>query len=601
VYATIPREQSRQGKHGGGRSAKAGKEHHLRSSGALTRRAERMETDRSRLVFDRRAQALEFAALTHDRRSYRNRKYPIVATIDGCAAPAGQSVAGKVAGKRRRTRPLPPLGGRSQSGSRSAEPTPARTAVLVGAVLLTKHLVNKLQARRSPSSRANEPKPYRPPPRDLAVPEERKPLGFFARVARFFREWGLACTVSSLMLPGSIAIATVLLFLTRHRALGKHANWSTELNRTNARVCFFGAVVGLAFCVLLAAAACRRFTRAESACPEPYDELRERFDDLGARLAVVFGCASEPASDQSPAKQIWREAACREASQHLAYLEHDFSQPTPIGLRWLLATGYLDAWRRLHAVEQSLLVLEPDPRILSESLHDELRLDGSTIPQSTALLKRLRAAVLSIDPLAADYLIEAPAAPKQGTKVGARAVISQVRGAISEFRDSRREGLVRARNRLFGTVIFVGTTGCVLLFIAILGGAGKRAVEAAAAFYLVGALVGLVKQLQSAATGGSAAESDYGLGVVRLISTPLFSGLAAIGGVVLFKLAQGQGSVKATSFSMKTTFDLRSNPYGLVAAAVFGLTPALLFAGLRQRVEQYRTDLSKSSSPAGGQ
>jgi hypothetical protein len=302
------------------------------------------------------------------------------------------------------------------------------------------------------------------------------------------------------------------------------------------------------------------------------------------------------------AEQSWREAAHREASQHLAYLEHSFIHPTPIGLPWLLATGYLDAWRRLHAAEQSLLALEPDPRVLSESLHDELRLDGSTIPQSSALLKRLRAAAVAIDPAAADYLIEAPAAPKQGDKVGARAVISQVRGAISEFRDSRREGLVRARNRLFGVVVFVGLTGCVLLFIAILGGAEESEIKAIAAFYLVGALVGLAKQLQSAATGGSAAQADYGLGVVRLIETPLFSGLAAIGGVVLFKLAQetttGTGTGAGEAFSLKTTFNLDENPYGLVAAAIFGLTPSLLFAGLRQRAEQYRTDLSKSSSQA---
>jgi hypothetical protein len=469
--------------------------------------------------------------------------------------------------------------------------------VIVGAVLLTQQLLNKLRPGRDPS-RAGEANKCMPPTREIAIPDKEKRLGFFPRLGRFFREWGLACTVSSLMLPGSIAIATVLLFLTRPSARAKNSHWSTALNRTDPRVCFFGAVIGLAFCVLLAAVVCRRFTRAESACPEPYDELRARFEALETRLAAVCDGASEPPRERSLAEQSWRAAALREASQHLAYLEHYFVQPTPIGLRWLLATGYLDAWHRLHTVEQSLLVLEPDPRVLSESLHDELRLDGSTIPQSGALLKRLRAAVVTIDPSAAEYLIEAPAAPKQGDKVGARAVLSQVRGAISEFRDSRREGLVRARNRLFGVVIFVGLTGCVLLFIAILGGPGKKAVVAVAAFYFVGALVGLAKQLQSAASGGSAAQTDYGLGVVRLIQTPLFSGLAAIGGVVLFKLAQGTGAGANESFSLKTTFDLGENPYGLVAAAIFGLTPALLFAGLRQRVEQYRTDLSKSSSQA---
>jgi hypothetical protein len=507
-------------------------------------------------------------------------------------------MARKVANRPRRKRTHRRLGSRSQTRSQSPELTPARTAAIVAAVLLTQQLLNKVRRGRDQPLRTDRSNASVPPARGVCRSEKTEPLGFRTKLGRFFREWGLACTVGSLMLPGSIAVATVLLLLTRPRA-ATHPHWSTALNRTDARVCFFGALIGLAFCVLLAAVACRRFTRAASACPEPYDELRNRFDDLRARVAAVSDFASDSHSDRTLAEQQWREAARGEACQHLAYLDEYFARPSPIGLRWLLATGYLDAWRRLHLVEQSLLVLEPDPRVLNESLHDELRLDGSTIPQSSALLKRLRAAIITIDPSATVYLIESPADSKQADKFAARAVISQVRGAISEFRDSRREGLVRARNRLFGTVIFVGLTGCVLLFIAILGGAGKNAIEAVAAFYLVGALVGLAKQLQSAATGGSAAQSDYGLGVVRLIQTPLFSGLAAIGGVVLFKLAQDQGAGTGESFALKTTFNLSENANGLVAAAVFGLTPSLLFAGLRQRVEQYRTDLSKSSSQAG--
>ena len=170
-------------------------------------------------------------------------------------------------------------------------------------------------------------------------------------------------------------------------------------------------------------------------------------------------------------------------------------------------------------------------------------------------------------------------------------MLAQVKSAINEFRDGRREGLVRARNRLFGTVIFSGITGCTLLYVAILSGADKTQILAASAFYLVGGIVGLVKQLQSAATGGAASQDDYGLGVVRLIQTPLLAGLAAIGGVVLVQLTAQTGGDK---FSLDNTFDLSKNPYGLVAAAFFGLTPSLLLSSLQQRVDQYRTDLSKS-------
>jgi hypothetical protein len=409
---------------------------------------------------------------------------------------------------------------------------------------------------------------------------------------RFLKESLLAFTVSSLMLPGAIAVATVLLVLTGPGAKGSF-RWSTALNRTPPRICFYGALIGFGFCVLLAIFACRRFTRAESACPEPYDQLHQRFDGLKTRVEVV--CTGDPCPPDAPQQADWREAARREALEHNAYLERRFRRPSPVGLPWLLATGYIDTWRRVHAIEQSLLVLEPVPRLVSEALDDETRLDGSNIPQSSALIKRLRVAVAGLDAAAVPYLIEAPPLPESSDEAAARAALVQVRGAISEFRDSRREALVRARNRLFGTVIFAGTTACVLLFVAVLAGAPRSSIEAVSAFYLVGAIVGLVRQLQLAATA-TASQADYGLGVVRLVQIPLFSGLAAVGGVVLVKLAQGQGTTGAAAFSLSETFDLGANPYGLVAAAIFGLTPALLFSGLQRRAEQYRTDLSKSDS-----
>jgi hypothetical protein len=411
--------------------------------------------------------------------------------------------------------------------------------------------------------------------------------GRLRRLRRLFEESFLALAVSGLMLPGAVAVATVFLFLTAPNDEGPH--WNSALNRTEPRVCLFGAVIGLVFCALLALLACRRFTRADSACPGPYNELRQGFDDVTKRFAA--GCDD----DEFRAEAC---AACREACRHITYLEPIFAQPSPVGLPWLLGTGYIDAWRRLHAIEESLLVVEPVPRVVHDALDDEMRLDGSTIPQSATLLKRLRAAVANLDKTAVGYLKEAPQLPESNAppdKASARAALAQVRGAIDEFRDGRREGLVRGRNRLFATVIFAGLTGCVLLFVAILSGrTPKDSILAVSAFYLVGGVVGLVKLLQSAASAASVSQEDYGLGVVRLIQTPLFSGLAGVGGVVLVQLAQLQQDEH--TFSLSGTFDLDTNPYGLIAAAFFGLTPALLLSGLQQRVEQYRTDLNKSEA-----
>jgi hypothetical protein len=417
------------------------------------------------------------------------------------------------------------------------------------------------------------------------------------RISRFLHESFLSLVVSSLMLPGAIAVATVFLFLTgppRRKGDGGFTRWHTALNQTPPRACLFGAAIAAVFCVLLGIGACRRFTRANGACPGPFDQLSQGFDAVKKRLSTV---CPDPQPADAP-------TACREAAQHSAHLQQDmFTQPPPVGLPWLLGTGYVDGWRRVHAIEEALLSLEPAASVVRYALGDEMRLTGSNIPQNAALLKRLRAAVVSLSPTAVRYLIEPPppqieppppqAATPEEAKEEAKAVLSQVKGAVNEFRDGRREALVRARNRLFGTVIFSGITGCTLLFVAILAGATKTQILAASAFYLVGGIVGLVKQLQSAATGATASQDDYGLGIVRLIQTPLLAGLAAVGGVVLVQLTS---LTKGQSFSLTDTFNLHENPYGLVAAAFFGLTPALLLSSLQHRIDQYRTDLSKSGS-----
>jgi hypothetical protein len=402
----------------------------------------------------------------------------------------------------------------------------------------------------------------------------------------FAKQSVLGIVAAAVMLPGAIAAATVFLFLTSPAGGGSGAQWDSALNRTAARCCFFGSLIGIGFCVLLGIVFCRRFSRADSACPTAYDQIRQGLAQVKQRLAE--GCG-DPAAPTVP-------APCVRAAEHVAYLENVVSESAQAGLPWFLGTGYIDAWRRLHAIDEAVLFIEPTPLVLLDAFSDEIRLQGSNIPQSQALLKRLRLAVLSLSEKAAHYLSEAPPRGEASSESEARAALVQVRLAITEFRDSRREGLVHARNRLFATVIFAGITGCVLLYVAILSGAPKSSIVAVSAFYLVGGVVGLVRQLQIASAEEAGSQDDYGLGVVRLIQTPLFSGLAAVGGVVLVKLTQGQGAGSTAAFSLGTTFNLAKNPYGLVAAGFFGLTPALLLAGLQQRIDQYKTDLSKSGS-----
>jgi hypothetical protein len=405
------------------------------------------------------------------------------------------------------------------------------------------------------------------------------------RIPGFLKESVLACVVGALILPNMIAIATVTFVLSAPPS-GRH-QWDDALNRTPTRCVFFGVLFALLFYVPFSVLALRRFARADGACPDVFAELHQEYDEVQARLQAEDGAGAKKES-----------AAYTEASRHCAHLDEAFADPKQVKLRWLLASGYLDAWRRLHAADNALMFLEPDDKLVSRSLDDEMRLQGSTIPLSAVLQSRLRIAVERISTSASSYFIDLPnprtapsgKAQEEMAKPEAVAVLAQVSAAIDEFRDKSREGLVRSRNRPWAAVIVEGITGCVLLGVAVLSGAGKSSITAVAAFFLVGGIVGLIRQLQVAAT--DIAQDDYGLGIVRLFQTPLLSGIAGVGGVILVKLSQGQPVL----LQLQKTFDLQRNPYGLVAAAIFGLAPSLLLAGLQQRADQYKSDLAHSDT-----
>ena|SRR5436309_14798417 len=70
--------------------------------------------------------------------------------------------------------------------------------------------------------------------------------------------------------------------------------------------------------------------------------------------------------------------------------------------------------------------------------------------------------------------------------------------------------------------------GFTLAALAVIANAPHPSLIAATAFFLVGAVVGLFKQLYLDASTETATD-DYGLSTARLSHTPLFSGLAALG------------------------------------------------------------------------
>lgn len=170
----------------------------------------------------------------------------------------------------------------------------------------------------------------------------------------------------------------------------------------------------------------------------------------------------------------------------------------------------------------------------------------------------------------------------------ARSVLREVRYTLSEFRDNRWEAMVRVRNQFVCTMIFTGLTTYVLLQFAIIAGATQQEIISATAFYLVGALVGLFSRLYNESQTSKSID-DYRLALSRLVATPLYCGLAAVGGVLITQ--------KFTT--LVDIYDLKNILSGLIVAAVFGLTPSLLINTLQKQTEQYKTDLKSTAASQG--
>ncbi len=192
----------------------------------------------------------------------------------------------------------------------------------------------------------------------------------------------------------------------------------------------------------------------------------------------------------------------------------------------------------------------------------------------------------------------------------ARGTIREIRHTLNEYRDLLWEGIIRSRNRLMGGVFITSLATYVLLGVAILAalplGTGpqdeRSALLAASAYYIVGAIAGLfgtIYRLSTAKADGATRTDvdDYGLTMARLISTPLLSGLAGIGGAIIYNTLVIQVASSA-SFTLSAIFSLNRLDY-LIAAAAFGFAPSLLFQGLQQRSNNDVSALQ--SSKASGQ
>src|SRR5262249_43615166 len=119
------------------------------------------------------------------------------------------------------------------------------------------------------------------------------------------------------------------------------------------------------------------------------------------------------------------------------------------------------------------------------------------------------------------------------------AILRLVRRTINEFRDENWDGLARTRALFLMIVLSITLATYGLVLLAIAAGVPAYVMGAAMAYFLVGAVVGLVSRFQSLRQQETTVD-DFGLSRDRLTWMPLLSGWAAVGGVVLAAMISPQ-------------------------------------------------------------
>jgi hypothetical protein len=332
-----------------------------------------------------------------------------------------------------------------------------------------------------------------------------------------------------------------------------------EANLTSPRIVLVWAILAALLFWVLTAIAYSPMTGAKVANSRSYWLLRARIDGLRNRQVKV--CQAQPADPN-----------CIEAGEGIAKAD---SMLDGSGLQWVSERGYIAVWERTHRAEEALMDAEDKDELLLDVEHELLQLKGAAIPLGDDLLQLVKEAKT--------FLSTGKAAPGSGvvSLIGARKALKEVRYNINVFRDNTWSGMVALRNQILSTLVLTELAGFAVLGLAILNSVDPKAVAVGALYFLIGAVFGLFNRLYSESQADHAVD-DYGLAMAGIITLPVYAGMAGLGGVVLSSLASGQPSAA----SLSAVFDVQNHPLVLIAAAAFGLAPALLVGGLTKQVRQ---------------
>ncbi len=426
----------------------------------------------------------------------------------------------------------------------------------------------------------------------------------------------------SMLAPAFLAVLTAGVYVARE-------HWSYAAGWSPPQLVLACMVAGLVV-LLLISLVIAPTAQPQQANPGVANALQAELAELRTRLVDVRH-RDRPAV----------EAALATIRRQIDAIEAKL-ESTGLDLSWVFGSGYVSLWRQVHRLDEALLALSTREVAASEGISDVLRVTGSAIPNRRELTLQLTRATPVLCCAAARYIAPADAvalqtaltpAPAELALVGAPtgtagngaavaldtapvatngsetedvrlafAVVRKVRRAVNDFRDDRRDGLVRARTTLAMHVLATSAIAYLLLVLVVLTGPPTSSIVAVTAFFLIGALVGLYRQLGAATNRRIVPEEDYGLHYARLVATPLFSGLAGASGVYLAVVLSSFGPIFAggtatqavTIPSLSSVYDLSSNAAGLLVAAVFGLAPNLVITRLQAQAEAFKADMKSA-------
>lgn len=332
----------------------------------------------------------------------------------------------------------------------------------------------------------------------------------------------------------------------------------------------FAAVLGTGIAILMGPR-----SSPSRANMRAYSLVLQRLCALRAQLECI-------APDRDSCAEVKEARAQVDLLQRRLGINDDLIRVTdPVDPSWASGAAYQDLWTGIHRAEEALIACATPEELKAGIIHDKLRVKGAHLSKSL------------------DQELDRITTELHGTanllEVSAR--LRQIRRAVNEYRDERWDGLIRARLRLVRSAVMTAWTAYGLLVLAVALGVPRVSLTAGSVFFIVGALVGLVAQSRSDALRKETVE-DYGLTSARLYQTVLASGLAGVAGVLLMPfLAQvATAASGATGVAPSTAFNVSLTPGQLILAAIFGLSPQVIFDRFTASADQYKTELSTSQA-----